>query len=406
MTIRQEKRGRKSWIANARKYGGGEKSFLTQQEAVAYLEIFQSRSLDYSDPENTPFFGELYRVKAGKRLRYEAEAETAVEKYIERQERQVLLQQQGDSYKRQKEYVLHKIGKFAYNGKTVAQTRMGYFTSPDLERQILDVLFLSDQSYKTSKEHWFVITAFFGAAKSFGWLTYNPADIKIPQRRPDQKAPPKPKIKPDEINEVIAATAPPYQLVMTVAAYTGLRAGEIVALQWDKVFLDNTSDSGKPQAYVQVDRARKKDGTIGSPKTENGIRAVYLSQDLAGKLREWKFAQPIKQRHKNFVFPNAEGNAADSGKWRKSGLYPAIERVNAKRRAEGRPELPKHSWKAMRNYFASIVLYQLRLHDDEVTSLMGHHSVEFTRQQYAYLDPSVKDNQIGENLGKIQRGAA
>lgn len=405
MNIRQEKRGKKNWIANARQHGGGEKSFETKQEADDYLQTFASRSFDYSDPENTPFFGEVFRLTGGsygKRVRYKAQENSACEKYLDRQDRQVLLGQQQNTSAQHKAFVLHKISGFAFNGKTVAETRMGHFNSPDIETQIMDELFLSGQSYKTSVEHWGEIFRFFKAAKGYGYIPQNYAEIPKPKRRPDQKAPPKPQIKPDEINEVIAETSHPFRLPLLMAAYTGLRAGEIVALQWDKVFLDHKSDSGRPLPYLRVDRARKRDGVIGEPKTQNGIRSVYLTPELADELRAWKLRQPLKQRHKNFVFPNEAGNAADNGRWLKEGLYPAIERVNEKRKANGCPELAQHTWRAMRNYFASIVLYKLRLHDDEVTSLMGHHSVEFTRQQYAYLDPDVKDNQIGENLGKIQ----
>ena len=70
------------------------------------------------------------------------------------------------------------------------------------------------------------------------------------------------------------------ELFCKLMLYCGLRPGEVCALQWKDI--DFTDEC------VIVDKALKKDGSIGLPKTESGIRIVPIPRDFLALLQERK----------------------------------------------------------------------------------------------------------------------
>ncbi len=83
------------------------------------------------------------------------------------------------------------------------------------------------------------------------------------------------------------------ELFCKIMLYCGLRPGEVCALQWKDI--DFTEEC------ICVDKALKKDGTIGLPKTTAGIRIVPVPKELLGLLRQRK-GQPF-----DLVCPQSNG---------------------------------------------------------------------------------------------------
>lgn len=188
------------------------------------------------------------------------------------------------------------------------------------------------------------------------------------------------RISLEEIRAIIA-NAGEYALRIKFAACTGVRVGEEIATGWDNLDLDGS-------AYHVRHSARH--GQRGTVKTKAAIRSIPLHADLVAELREWKIAQPLKQRAKGLVFPTTEGNLADGGNWRKRGLHAACDRAG----------VPRIRWHDLRHFYASVLIFGEQDYSDaQITQFLGHTSIDFTRKIYGhwYSDPR-RDKTLAEKM--------
>ena len=97
-----------------------------------------------------------------------------------------------------------------------------------------------------------------------------------------------------------------YCMAVVIALATGMRRGEIFALEWPKV--GDTS--------LMVQQAVKGDGSIGEPKSSAGVRMLAIGENLARKLKEYKQWQSdhIPEREfgqRRYVIANNDGDMAN-----------------------------------------------------------------------------------------------
>ena len=215
------------------------------------------------------------------------------------------------------------------------------------------------------------------------WIASNPAQtITISfrgQRRKELRI-----ISPAEMALVIEHAPQDYRRQIAFSAYTGLRAGETVALTWDNVDLES--------AKVHVRQARKWGGQIGEPKTDKAYRTLSMPASLVKMLREWKVLQPIEMRRRNLVFPSGTGEVADSGNWRKRGLAVACKRA----------AVEPMTWHDLRHFYASCMIFDERTSDAKVAQFLGHSSIDFTYKVYArYFDNVADSTNDGDVLDRV-----
>ena len=158
--------------------------------------------------------------------------------------------------------------------------------------------------------------------------------------------------------------------------------------------LDFNFGDDKNGATFTIDRAVKKGGNIGDPKTYSGFRTIPLDDYLATLLREWKLSQPIEQRSNNLIFPNREGGGADGDNWRNRGIEAACKKA----------EVEYVSLRDLRHHFASILFFDGAFTEATVTELMGHTDINFTKKQYAtWLKSGKRDKELGQKLTELRR---
>ncbi len=172
----------------------------------------------------------------------------------------------------------------------------------------------------------------------------------------------------EEADRLEAAAAEPWRMMITLALKTGLRMGELLALEWGDVDLVT--------GRLVVRRSNWR-GQVGSPK--NGrTREIPLSQETIHQLSNFALTQ---SEGAQLVFCDANGKALAY----EAGRDPL-------RRTCRRAGLREIGWHMLRHSFAShLVMRGVPL--KAVQELMGHSTIEMT-MRYAHLSPDVKRDAV------------
>jgi len=164
-----------------------------------------------------------------------------------------------------------------------------------------------------------------------------------------------------------------YPMALTLAR-TGMRIGEVTALQWDDINFDDRS--------INIQRTFSR-GVIGKPKNGKD-RLVDMSNQLSNVLKELKiqrkclFVQKGWDEFPKWVFVNQIGSSLDINNWRKVIFYKAIDKVGLKR-------IRVHD---MRHTYASLLI-QAGESLTYIRDQLGHHSISFTVDIYGHLTPGA-----------------
>jgi integrase len=168
---------------------------------------------------------------------------------------------------------------------------------------------------------------------------------------------------PEEAQKLIEALPQKSdQALWAVAFYAGLRAGEIMALQWENVDL--------AKGVIRVERSYDpKEGVYTEPKSESGTRTVPIPAALRDYLIEHKLRSGAS-----------------------TGLV--FERdTNAPRRAQriwSRAELARITLHEARHTYASLMI-AAGVNAKSLQTYMGHSSVTVTYDRYGHLMPGNED---------------
>jgi integrase len=104
-----------------------------------------------------------------------------------------------------------------------------------------------------------------------------------------------------ELEQTIAAASEPYRTLFTLAALTGARLSELLALTWTDVRLDDVDDAEIEFGW-QVDRRGIRQPT----KTDGSARTVPIPKPLALMLARHKLGSQFSQ-DRSFVFCTRTG---------------------------------------------------------------------------------------------------
>jgi integrase len=180
-------------------------------------------------------------------------------------------------------------------------------------------------------------------------------------------------LSPEEVNRLLdalttVAGGASYPLFLT-AVCTGMRLGELLALQWQDI------DGAGRQIHV---RRSVYKGTFYVPKTKRGRRRIDVGAQLLGVLDGLRLARAADAPDA-LVFPNAQGGALDPdnlGKrvWERALALAGLRHVKI------------HS---LRHTFASLLIAQGES-VKYIQTQLGHASAMMTLNVYGHLFPSEK----------------
>lgn len=167
---------------------------------------------------------------------------------------------------------------------------------------------------------------------------------------------------------------PDLALWVRLAAYCGLRAGEVLALRRRSVDLE--------RCVVVVDRSVVSvSGRLVLGPTKTGrTRAVPVPAALADQLVE-HLGSRVGREPDALVFTSEAGGLVDHGAWYKAHLKPAAARAGLPAR------LRYHD---LRHTYASLLIAQ-GAHPRAIMERLGHSSITVTLGTYGHLFPSLDE---------------
>lgn len=143
---------------------------------------------------------------------------------------------------------------------------------------------------KTVRTQLMIYSLIFQYAVKNGYVMYNPVrDLSVPKNLPKKK---RTSPSAEDINRVKKCTHCTFGMFAFWAMYTGLRRGELLALDWSDVDLKKRTINVNKSLYYINNKPQ-----IKSPKTEASISVVPILDVLAKKIKP----------SRGLVFPNADG---------------------------------------------------------------------------------------------------
>jgi integrase len=206
--------------------------------------------------------------------------------------------------------------------------------------------------------------------------------------------PPRPDTEPmrflshDEVAALAAAIDPRYRSLVLVASYTGLRAGELMALRRSRVDLLH-----RTIAVVEQVQSIGGGHQVSAPKTAAGRRSVSMPRLVADDLTDHlsRYAEPAID---GLVFPAPEGGYLRLENFRRRAWTPATI-------AAGVAPLRLHD---LRHTCASLAIAAGA--DVKVLQrMLGHASAALTLDRYGHLMPGQAES-VAERLDEMARGAS
>jgi integrase len=182
---------------------------------------------------------------------------------------------------------------------------------------------------------------------------------------------------------------PRYYPLFLTALRTGMRLGELIALQ--------PGDLDFNGGFIEVRRAYSR-GRLTTPKSGK-TRRVDMSNGLAETLKEHLVTRKKEALKKGWgeppelLFYNEAGNTIDINGLRKRVFYKCLEKAGLRRI---RIHDLRHTYATLRISKGDNIL--------DVSKQLGHHSVKITLDIYAHWMPGGKKSEVDELDGRQAPG--
>ena len=216
-----------------------------------------------------------------------------------------------------------------------------------------------------------------------GLIRVNPA---VGCKLPPKKAREMQVLTREEIQRfLIQAKAEGYFELFLLELTTGLRRGELLALQWDDLNLE----TGELKITKQVYRTKEDGLLISQPKTKSSIRTVSLPQPLLTILKEYK--EGVNSRWM-FPSPLKEDSPLDPA-YIRTRLHLILEHAQCK-------QIRFHD---LRHTFATMALGS-GMDVKTLSSMLGHVSAATTLDIYTHITNPMRSEaaaKIDQRIAKV-----
>jgi integrase len=204
--------------------------------------------------------------------------------------------------------------------------------------------------------------------------SYTPTDQTDEHKRTDAAITPDELLDANEIRKLLEAAKPGFERTLfALAAGTGAREGELLALRWSDVVFDPSPKILIRQSLSWA-RGSTDDNTVfhfGVPKTKSGRREIPIDAHLVRLLKEWKLQAGRNSR--DLLFAQADDRPIRRSNLWKMHFAPALKRA-------GLRHVKFHS---LRHSYAS-ALIKLGAPVTEVAARLGHKNPGITLGIYSH----------------------
>jgi integrase len=242
-------------------------------------------------------------------------------------------------------------------------------------------------SSSTRAKHLRVLSACLGTAVRYRYAGFNPVRALHPGQRPRSERKEAAYFENAELPGLFSELyEEPYRSVCLVALKTGMRMGEIFALRWSDVDLE--------EAVVRVRRSYTG-GQLGTPKNRER-RDVDLLSDVVELLRRQRSEARSAVSPEALVFPGVNGSTFLCGTTLlRRELYPAMKRAGVPRIG---PTHERRTFHSFRHTFAKRALET----GAQITWLsrhLGHSTMKVTTDIYGHWERAERKLQAAKMEG-------
>jgi len=212
-------------------------------------------------------------------------------------------------------------------------------------------------------------------AQSYGYIGSNPALYIKPPRKAGKEMD---YLIPEEVSRLLDSATLRSKPIFAVAVFAGLRQGEIIALRWQDVNLE--------QGYISVNHSYHPKQGFTEPKSRAGRRAVSIGPELNEILKKH---MPEDAKPSDLVFLTQNLTPIESTNLVRQEFHPALERAGLRR-------IRFHD---LRHTYATLMI-SLGVNIKALQTWMGHSSIATTLDLYGHLLPEV-DSDIQDRLESL-----
>lgn len=247
------------------------------------------------------------------------------------------------------------------------------------------------KKYVTYLNYLSIINRVFKYAVHLDIVQTNPVDRII---RPKQQKPRKEKIAltKKELNKFLTLAKKDARPVLYTAwhtlAYTGLRRGELLGLEWSDIdFKNKTISVSKTLVTINGKLSTQ------SPKTKRSARTISLDDTTVQVLKDWKLEQKklffkLGVKSKNIVITNTKGGYFDFAHFRDELRY-----------FLGKHKLKQFSVHSLRHTHASL-LFEAGIEPKTISDRLGHSNIQTTLDMYTHLNDKQRSD-VADRLLKF-----
>lgn len=217
-----------------------------------------------------------------------------------------------------------------------------------------------------------LMSVLFNHAIRYEWLEQGKNPIThVRQSAARQKDPEI--LSPEELRALISQLVSPFNLMVLLAATTGMRRSELLALQWQDIDFPNSLIHIRRSIYA---------GVVGKCKTDNSKKPLPLAGYVAGELSTWlKTTQYKSSEDWLFASPHEKGKLPFSPNY----VLTKIIRAAATRAAIAK----RVTWHTFRHTFSTLLIANGE--DIKVVQeLMRHGSARITVELYSQAITNIK----------------